>query len=231
MEINVFEVVPDVYRLSVAPTPRFEFNHFLIVDEKPTLVHTGRVAWFGRLRDEVAQLVDPRDLAYVAFSHFEADECGALNHWLLAAPNAVHLVNDVGRASLEDFASRPARVVADGEYLDLGRRRLQILETPHFPHNWDAMLFWDCEDGILFSSDLGAQPGAGVPATEADVSEQMVTFQRRVGFMAEGRDLYRAITRLEALDIRYLATQHGPTIVGPAIRSILTRLKAEFGTL
>ena len=228
MQIKVFEVVEGIYRISVG-LGRFEFNHFVIVDERSVLVHTGRVGWFDSLKDKVAGLVDVSEIAYIAFSHFEADECGALNYWLRLAPKAQPLTNRIGKASVEDFAIREPKLVRDGDRLDLGRHRLLVLETPHFPHNWDAMLYFEEREGVLFASDLGARRGVGEEATAADVTEAVVEFQRKTGFMAEGRCLDRAIAKLEALDIRYLATQHGSTIYGDSVKTLLRRLKLEFG--
>ncbi len=230
MQIKTFKIVDGIYRISVGPGGGFEYNHFVIVDERPVLVHTGRVGWFEVLKEEVARLVDVREIAYIAFSHFEADECGALNPWLRVAPRAEVLTNRIGMASIEDYAIRRPVLVREGERLELGEHRLRVLETPHFPHNWDAMLYFEEREGVLFASDLGAHQGVGEPMTEdVAVVEAVVRFQRETGFMAGGRSLEEAIEKLEALDIRYLATQHGSTISGEGIRLLLDRLKDEFG--
>ena len=226
---QVFQVVDGIYRISIAPGGRFEFNHFLILDERPVLVHTGRVLWFGQVKRHVADLVKLDEIAYVVFSHFEADECGALNEWLRVAPGAVPLANAVGSASIEDFSIRSPEVVCDGQRISLGRRDLIVLETPHFPHNWDAVLYFEETEGVLFASDLGAHLGVGEPTTETDVTDLVLELQRKTGFMAGGRSLVRAIEKLERLDIRYLATQHGSTIRGACIPRLLECLKTEFG--
>ena len=229
MQVKLFELAEGIYRISIAPGGRFEFNHFLIVDERPVLVHTGRVRWFEPLKQQVADLVDLRELAYIAFSHVEADECGSLNHWLRTAPGAVPLANRVGKASIEDFAIRKPMIVREGQTLDLGRHTLRVIETPHCPHNWEAMLYFEETEEILFASDLGAHWGAGEPTTQEDMTEAVAAFQRETQFMAAGRSLERAIGKLKALDIRYLATQHGSTLCGECIERTLARLKAEFG--
>ncbi|HHS97356.1 MAG TPA: MBL fold metallo-hydrolase [Chloroflexi bacterium] len=231
MEIKTFEVADGIYRISVGPGGRLEFNHFVIVDERPVLVHTGRVGWFELLKEEVGRLVDVRGIAYIVFSHFEADECGALNQWLGVAPRAEVLTNRIGRATVEDYSIRGPRLVRGGERVDLGVHRLRVLETPHFPHNWDAVLYYEEREGVLFGSDLGAHWGVGEPAVEGvEVVEAVGGFQRETGFMAGGRCLEEAIEKLEALEIRHLATQHGSTIYGEGIKLLLGRLKAEFGS-
>ena len=47
------------------------------------------------VRAAVATLVDVATLRWIGFSHFESDECGALNPWLEAAPRATPLAGVV----------------------------------------------------------------------------------------------------------------------------------------
>ena len=89
-----------------------QFNHFLVRDEEPLLFHTGFKRMFPVLREAVARLIDPAKLRHVGWSHFESDECGALNDWLQLAPNAQPFCTLVGKlVSVDDFAIRPARAV------------------------------------------------------------------------------------------------------------------------
>ena len=233
MQAKVFKITDEIYRISIVPTnnfmANFEFNHFLIIDERPVLVHTGRSSWFSQLREQVSELINLEKLAYIVFSHFEADECGSLNKWLQAAPNALPITNKIGRASIEEFSIRKPKIVKDGQKINLGKHELLVIETPHFPHNWDAMLYFETKEKVLFSSDLGAHLGAGEPQTEEDLSEDIAKFQRSTGFMAEGPSLVRAIDKIEKLDIHYLATQHGSTLKGKNIKYLLERLKMDFG--
>jgi flavorubredoxin len=86
---KITEIAPDVYRVSIyVPGPDIQFNHFLIMDNEPLLFHTGLRGLFPELRDAVGQIVKLVDLRHISFSHFESDECGSLNEWLAAAPNA-----------------------------------------------------------------------------------------------------------------------------------------------
>ena len=86
---TIDEIAPDLFRLSVyAPGLDMQFNHFLVRDEEPLLFHTGLRGMFPLLREAVASLIDPARLRFIAWSHFESDECGALNDWLQIAPHA-----------------------------------------------------------------------------------------------------------------------------------------------
>ena len=221
MKTNVYEIEKGIFRISVAPTDRFEFNHFLIVDEKCILIHTGGKKIFNILSKLVGELIDFEDLDYIVFSHFESDECGALNEWLKIAPNAVPLIGKIGWATIEDFSEKKAEIVHDGQVIDLGKNKIQVLETPHIPHGWEACLFYETTHGILFSSDLGAQPGINIPVTEKDVTSQILNFQTETGSIPEGDNLKMVLGRLANLKINYLATMHGSTLKGDQIKSLL----------
>ncbi|MDQ6706605.1 MAG: MBL fold metallo-hydrolase, partial [Acidobacteriota bacterium] len=94
---NVAEIAEDVYRISVyVPQINLQFNHFLIKDEEPLLFHTGLRAMFPLVREAVAQVIDPSTIRHIGFSHFESDECGALNHWLEIAPRAEPVCGLIG---------------------------------------------------------------------------------------------------------------------------------------
>lgn len=71
---SVNEIAPDVYRISTfAPDYGIQFNQFLLKDDEPFLMHTGFKKMFGTTRDAVASIMDPKELRWVGFSHFEAD--------------------------------------------------------------------------------------------------------------------------------------------------------------
>ena len=138
----------DLYRISTALPPElapggFTFNQYLLVDEAPLLFHTGPRGLFGAVRSAVDSVIPVGELRYIAFCHVEADECGALNEFLAAAPRAQPVCSRIAAmTSIEDLADRPPRVLADGETLSLGRHEVMWIDAPHVPHGW--------ENGFLF---------------------------------------------------------------------------------
>ena len=77
---KVTEIAPDVYRISIYVSEfNLQFNHFLIKDDEPLLFHTGLKAMFPHVRDAVSKLINPSQIRWIGFSHFESDECGSLN--------------------------------------------------------------------------------------------------------------------------------------------------------
>src|SRR5687768_18000119 len=88
---NVEEIAPGIYRVNTPldmPGGAFSFNQYLVEDDQPLLFHTGPRRLFPLVREAVNQVLPAERLRWIAFSHFEADECGSLNDWLAVAPAA-----------------------------------------------------------------------------------------------------------------------------------------------
>src|SRR5262245_40332325 len=149
MKTSISEITDGIYRLStfvpdIAPPAGFTFNQFLVLGDEPLLFHTGLRKMFPLTVDAVSRLIAPERLRWIAFGHYEADECGAMNEWLAVAPQAQVAHGQTGcMVSLNDMADRVPRVLADGETIHLGGgKRVRYIDTPHVPHGWDA--------GVLF---------------------------------------------------------------------------------
>lgn len=226
---RVDEIAPDVYRISTFVAPaKLQFNQFLVKDEEPLLFHTGMNRLFPSVRDAVAALIDPSAIRWIAFSHFEADECGALAPWQRIAPQATAVCSFVAKSvSVDDVvALRPARALTDGEVLTTGRHRFRFLQTPQVPHAWDAGLLFDETTGVLLCSDLFHQNGDVEPMTEADVVgrfKAMLTEYQQGPFahyLPLASHTEATLDRLTALDPKVLATMHGSTFVGDGAGAI-----------
>jgi flavorubredoxin len=172
---SVTEIAPDVFRFCLyAQEINLQFNFFLVRDEQPLLFTTGYRATFPMLRDAVARVMDPSRIRWIGFSHFESDECGALNFWLDAAPNATPVCSIVSAmVNVNDFAVRPPRGMADGEVLDTGKHRFRFCSTAQLPHGWDAGVLFEETQRTLFCSDLFHHDGNVEPLTEADLSDRV----------------------------------------------------------
>jgi len=229
MQSKVTEIAKNTYRISTFhPDYRIQFNQFLINDDEPLLWHTGFKRMFEITRDAVASVVDPAALRWIGFSHFESDECGALNQWLAASPRAQTVCSFVGaKVMVNDFADRAPRPLADGEVLQTGRHRLRFLATPQVPHAWDAGLFFDETEQTLLCSDLFFHPGDPEPLTGADIVSRAEDAIRSnlAGPMA--KDIpYTPYTdstlrRVAGLKPRTLAVMHGSSFQGDGEKAIL----------
>jgi flavorubredoxin len=212
---NVHEIADGIYRINTPidfPDGQgFSFNQYLLVDDEPLLFHTGPRQLFGVVREAVAAVLPVERLRYVGLSHFEADECGSLNQWLAAAPQAVPLCSQIGAmVSIGDVAVRAPRAMADGEQLALGRHTVQWLDTPHVPHGWDCGLLMDVSTGTFFCGDLFTQPGHGdQPLTEEDILGPSEAFRQPMDYYAHAPQTAATLARLAKLKPRTLACMHG----------------------
>jgi flavorubredoxin len=197
METTVQEIADGIYRFSthvpqIVPPAGFTFNQFLVKGDEPFLFHCGHRQMFPQLSAVLARVMPVDQLRWTSFGDVEADESGAMNQWLAAAPRAEIAFGRTGcMVSVNDLADRPPRPLADGEVVDLGGRRLCYLSTPHVPHNWESGLFYEEEAGTLLCGDLFTHLGNGPAITANDIVGPAVALGRT------GRHLDRR--RLRAL--------------------------------
>lgn len=221
METKISEIADGIYRLStfvpdIAPPAGFTFNQFLVLGDEPLMFHTGLRKMFPLNRDALARIIPPEKLRWIAFGHYEADECGAMNEWLAAASNAQGAHGQTGcMVSLNDMADRAPRVLADGETIDLGRgKRVRYIDTPHIPHGWDAGVMFEESTGTLLCGDLFTQLGDGPALTEGDVVGPAIVAEDLFKYSSLNPGMGATIRGLTALAPRTLALMHGPSFVG-----------------
>jgi flavorubredoxin len=229
---NIHEVADGIYRIntpvSIPGGPgHFNFNQYLIVDEAPMVFHTGPRQLFRLVSEAIRTVLPIERLRYVGLSHFEADECGALNSFLAAAPQAVPVCGAVAAmVSIGDFADRAPRVLADGEDLVLGNRAMRWFDTPHTPHGWDCGLMLDVKTRTFFCGDLFTQGGAGqVALTESDILGPSEAFRAPLDYFAHAPHTGAILERLAGERPTTLAVMHGSAWRGDGAR-LLRELSA-----
>jgi flavorubredoxin len=213
---NIQEIADGIFRIntpvSVPGGPgHFSFNQYLIVDDAPMLFHTGQRQLFPVVSEAIGAVMPVARLKYVGLSHFEADECGALNAFLAAAPEAIPLCSRIAAmVSINDFADRPPQALADGEELSLGRHRMRWFDTPHMPHSWECGLVTDVTTRTFFCGDLFTQGGAGeVALTESDILGPSEAFRAPMDYFAHAPQTSAILERLAAEAPTTLACMHG----------------------
>jgi flavorubredoxin len=220
METRISEIADGIYRLStfvpdIAPPTGFTFNQFLVAGDEPLMFHTGLRKMFPLNRDALSRIIAPERLRWLAFGHFEADECGAINEWLAIAPGAAPAHGRTGcLVSLNDFADRAPRVLADGEVIDLGGKRVRFIDTPHTPHGWDAGVLYEESTGTLMCGDLFTQLGDAGHLTEGDIVGPAIVAEDFFKYSALNPQMGTTIRSLASLRPRTLALMHGPAFAG-----------------
>jgi flavorubredoxin len=212
---TVDEIADGIFRINtpveIPGAGGFSFNQYLIRDDEPLLFHSGPRKLFPLVRAAVATVMPVERLRYVGLSHFEADECGALNEFLAVAPRAEPLCSRIAAmVSVNDCADRPARAMADGEVVSLGRHRVRWIDTPHLPHGWECGYLFEESTATLLCGDLFTQGGARTPAlTEADILAPSEAFRTPLDYYAHARNSRALFERLAATRPATLACMHG----------------------
>jgi flavorubredoxin len=212
---NVHEIAGGIYRINtpvgLPGAGPFSFNQYLVVDDEPLLFHGGLRKMFPLVREAIAAVMPVERLRYVGLSHFEADECGALNEFLAVAPQAVPVCGQVAAlVSVNDYADRAPRALADGEDLPLGRHTLRWFDTPHMPHGWECGLMMDMSTRTFFCGDLFTQGGTGeVALTESDIFGPSEAFRAPMDYFAHAPQTGPILERLARENPTTLACMHG----------------------
>jgi flavorubredoxin len=241
MQAQVDQISDRIYRISTcvpeAAPGGFTFNQFLVDADEPLLYHTGMRGLFPAVRAAVERVMPLERLRWIAFAHLEADECGAVNEFLGAAPHAQVVHGALGcMLSLNDQCVRLPHPLQDGDTLDIGgaslARRVIELATPHVPHNWESHMFFEQETGTLFCGDLLTQTGDGPAVTSDDILGAAIAAEQLFHQTSPGPAVPATYRRLADLSPRRLAIMHGSSYDGdcPALlRAMADVYEQQFG--
>lgn len=219
MQTETHEIASGLFKLSTfvadAPPAGFGFNQYLLVADEPLLFHCGGRALFPLVSAAVARIMPLERLRWISFGHVESDESGSMNDWLAAAPQAQVVHGAIAcMVSLNDLADRPPRVLADGEVLDLGGKRVRWLDTPHVPHAWESGLMFEETTQTLLCGDLFTQIGPHPAVTRDSILAASIAAEEGFKATALTPDTPRTLRRLAALKPQRLAVMHGPVFEG-----------------
>jgi len=236
-DTTVDEIADGIYRISTPVPPSefpggFSYNQYLIDDDAPLLFHTGHRKLFEATSEAISRVLPVASLRWLSFSHLEADECGALNQYLAAAPNAEPACGRVAaQVSIGDYADREPRALADGEAVSLGKHTVRWFDAPHTPHNWECGFLMEDATGTFFCGDLFTQPGDANPAlTEGDILGPSEAMRASLDYYAHASNSGENLERLAALEPRVLACMHGSAFSGDggaALRALAKTISAS----
>ncbi len=230
---NVHEIASGIFRISTPIPPSampggFTFNQFLVVDDAPLLFHTGPRSMFPLVQEAVKHVLgDATKLRYVGFSHIESDECGSLNEWLAASPQAEAVFGSIAAMTSADLADRKPHVLAEGQELVLGTRKVRWLDAPHVPHNWECGYLFESSTRTLLCGDLFTHGGADVPAlTESDVLGPSEAMRQGMGGVAIEKGTRAVLEKLARTEPTTLALMHGSSFHGNGGKLLLELARA-----
>ena len=177
---------------------------------------------FPLVSEAIAKVTPVERLRWITFGHLESDECGAMNLFLAAAPNAQVAHTAVGcLVSINDLADRPPAPIGPDDVYDLGGKRLRNIDTPHVPHGWDAHVLYEETTGTLLCGDLLSHLGDGPALTTGDVLDAAAQAEDMFGATCLTPHTAPTIRRLAELEPTTLAIMHGSSYSGDGGKALL----------
>lgn len=192
------------------------YNAYLVRgSEKVALIDTVKGIFAEDYLAGLSSLEAPERIDLVVVNHTEPDHTGALEKLLEINPELTVVCTKAGENFLRQLLNRPfkARVVADGEEIDLGEKTLRFIHAPnlHWP---DTMFTYLPENGVLFSCDAFGAHFCG----EGLFNDQVGDFSAEFAFYFDTimrpfkAKIREAVAKVEHLPITMLCPSHGPLL-------------------
>jgi flavorubredoxin len=221
LETKVDEITAGIFRISTwvpgITEHGFTFNQFLLTGDEPFLFHCGMRQLFPLVSAAIARVIPVEQLRWISFAHVEADECGAMNLLLAAAPHAQVIHGPLAcMLSLTDMCDRSPAVAGTepGDVHDIGGHRLRYIATPHVPHNWESGLWFDETTSTLLAGDLLTHTGQCPALTESDCVAPALEAEALFHATGLTTNLAPTLEQLAQLTPITLALMHGASFAG-----------------
>ena len=230
---NEQQVTPHIYWVGGNDfnSPRFEnliplksgvtYNSYFIDDEKTAVIDTTDTVIRDLFIGNVSHLLNGRKLDYIVVNHMEPDHSGSLLALAMAYPEAKIVASAQALKMLGQYfqVSMPERYITSDEKLviDLGMHKLRFLKAPMV--HWPEVTFtYDETEKVLFTADgfvtFGILNGS-IFADDVDYKEEYLGECRKyyANIVARfGPQVLSALKKVDALDVRYICSLHGPVI-------------------
>ena len=191
------------------------YNSYFINAQKKAVIETVKEKFWDTYFEKLKSLTDPAEIEYIILNHTEPDHSGCLVHLLKVAPKAKVVGTGNAIRYLKDMIYQEFQyiIVKDGYTLDLGDKTLQFISAPnlHWP---DTMYTYLAEEKVLFTCDsFGAHF-----CHEAIFDDLVGDFDEAFKYYFDvilkpfSKFMLKAIERIKALDIKVIATGHGPIL-------------------
>lgn len=220
------------------------YNTYIVKGAMHTALIDGvEIGECDKLRENIEAILGPgKAPQYLVINHMEPDHSGAIRVIRSFYPDITIVGNAKTLDMVKGFYGIDTNVmkVADGDSIDLGDITLVFRLTPmvHWP---ETMMTYVPERKLLFSGDgfgcFGALNG-GVIDMEMDVEPYFPEMVRYYACIVGkyGMFVQKALAKLEALDVEYICSTHGPVWHEEASRVIdmyarMSRYDAETGVV
>jgi flavorubredoxin len=192
------------------------YNAYLVKGEKTALIETVHENFTEEFLAKVSQQIPLDQIDYLVVNHTELDHAGSISRFLEAAPQAQVVSTRAANQFLKAILNRDfnARIVNDGDSLELGAGKTLTFVVSPFWHWPDTMFTYAVEDKVLFSCD-----GFG-----SHFCDERMFNDRCENFWDDFKLYYDHIMRpfadkilagvakVEQLEIKMIAPSHGPVL-------------------
>lgn len=204
---------------NIHPIPRgVSYNSYLLMDEKTVLFDTVDWSISRQFIENVASVLDGRDLDYMIINHMEPDHCASIEEITLRYPNVTIISTEKGFLLMRQFGfsvDGKEDIVKEGDIRTFGSHTITFVEAPmvHWP---EAMVSFDISNGVLFSADAFGSFGA----LDGKLFNDEVNFDR--DWIDDARRYYTNIVgkygphvqallkKAQTIDIKMICPLHGP---------------------
>lgn len=206
-------------------------NQYLIVQNGAgVLVDPGSEAIFDELYEAVSKHVDIENIKFIFFSHQDPDVSGSIAQWAISTKAKfvlstlwVRFMSHYGFMEMNRVMALPDH----GAKLNFGQEYLKFVPA-HFLHSPGNFSLYDSKSKILFSGDIGA---AILEAQESykkvDSFKEHIThlegFHKR--YMASNKFCQAWAKKIEELDVKKMAPQHGFVFEGEDVTAFIEWFK------
>jgi len=206
-------------------------NQYLIVQNGAgVLIDPGSEAIFDELYDAVSRHVEIENIKFIFFSHQDPDVSGSISQWAVST-KAKFIMPSIWIRFMSHYGftemSRVVSLADHGAKLKFGNEYLKFVSA-HFLHSPGNFSLYDSKSKIVFSGDIGA---AVVPSPtdykhvkdfDSHV-EALHSFHKR--YMGSNKLCRAWVSKIEQLDVKMIAPQHGLIFEDEKIGQFLEWLK------
>jgi len=190
-------------------------NQYLIIENgEGLLIDPGSESIFDELYEGISELIEVSQIKYIFLSHQDPDVSGSIAQWAVTT-QAKFLMSGLWVRFMSHYGfsemSRVVQIPDKGAKLTLGSHTIRFIPA-HFLHSPGNFSLYDVKSKILFSGDIGAAVVSSLGG-EKKVREFEEHIKALEGFHKRymgSNKLCRAwVQRVEKLDVRKIAPQHG----------------------
>ena len=191
------------------------YNSYFINAQKKTVIETVKEGFADIYLEKLKRLTNPAEIEYIILNHTEPDHSGSLVHLLKAAPDAKVVGTGNAIRYLKDMIYQDFQyiIVKDGYTLDLGNMTLHFISAPnlHWP---DTMYTYLPEEKVLFTCDSFGSHFCHEEIFDDLVGDFDEDFKYYFDVILKpfSKFMLKAIDRIKSLDIKTIATGHGPVL-------------------